>query len=731
MSTSIKSAGPITAIWLGRASPLGATWDGQGVNFALYSQHAERVELCLFDDTARHELQRIALPERSDHVWHGYLPQARPGQAYGYRVHGPYQPEAGHRFNANKLVIDPYARDLVGQARWGDALYGYRIGDRRADLSFDRRDSAALMPKCRVLETAFTWGDDRPPSLAWQDTVIYELHVRGFTMSHPDVPPRLRGTYAGLACPVVIDHLKRLGVTTVELLPVHSYLNDHRLAQLGLHNYWGYNTLGFFAPEPRYAARHGASNAPAEFKAMVRTLHAAGIGVILDVVYNHTCEGNALGPTMALRGIDNAAYYVLDAQDRRHYEDMTGCGNTVNVAHPRVLQLVLDSLRYWVQDMHVDGFRFDLAPALARQGGHFAKDGAFFAAIAQDPVLSQVKLIAEPWDLGPGGYQVGNFPAGWSEWNDRYRDGVRGFWKGDAGLAGDLAHRLAGSQELFGWSDKKPHASINFVTAHDGFTLADLVAYNDKHNEANGEHNRDGSSHNLSWNCGIEGVTDDVAIASLRRRQQRNLLATLLLSQGVPMLLAGDEYAHTQQGNNNAYCQDNPIGWIDWQRTPQREAMLAFTQRLIALRRAHPSFRRLAFFKGEALRTDQGRDVTWLRADGAEMAAADWDDVHMRTVGMWMPGAAIAEHGVRCEPVLDDDFFLLLHAGPEPIEFMLPGTRAHDSPSARGWHRLIDTAIEDAAAAFAALADAPVPGAGVITVQARSLVLFWQSGAVR
>jgi isoamylase len=540
----------ISAVWPGAPYPRGATWDGEGVNFALFSEHAQRVELCLFDPAGRREVQRIELKERTDLVWHCYLPEARPGLLYGYRVHGPYQPEQGQRFNAHKLLLDPYARQIVGKLRWSDALYGYSIGHRKADLSFDRQDSARFMPKCKVIDAAFTWGDDRPPAIAWHEMVIYEVHVRGFTMQHPDVPPALRGTYAGLGCAPVIEHLRRLGVTSVELMPVHSFVDDRQLVERGLRNYWGYNTIGYFAPDARYSA----SGKVSEFKSMVKALHSAGLEVILDVVYNHTAEGNHLGPTLAFRGMDNASYYRLSGDAPRFYMDYTGCGNTLNLQHPRVLQLVMDSLRYWVTEMHVDGFRFDLASALARELHEVDRLGAFFDIIRQDPVLNRVKLIAEPWDLGEGGYQVGNFPPGWAEWNDKYRDAMRSYWKGDGGLIGEFARRLTGSSDLYNRSSRRPYASINFVTAHDGFTLHDLVSYNDKHNQDNGEDNRDGSDNNHSWNCGAEGPSDDPQIIALRERQKRNLLATLLLSQGVPMLLAGDEIGHSQRGNNNAYC---------------------------------------------------------------------------------------------------------------------------------------------------------------------------------
>ncbi|WP_029001294.1 glycogen debranching protein GlgX [Azohydromonas australica] len=671
---------PITTVWPGRPYPLGATWDGEGVNFVLFSEHAQEVHLAIFDPSGRRERQRIRLRERTDDLWHCYLPEARPGLAYGYYVRGPHKPEEGHRFNHHKLLLDPYAKDFIGRLRWNDSLWGYSLGHRKGDLSLDRRDSASFMPKCRVLEPAFTWDSDRRPDIPWTDMVIYEMHVRGFTMRHPEVPDALRGTYAALATAPVITYLKRLGVTTLELLPVHTNVNDHYLAQRGLQNYWGYNTLGFFAPEMRYSA----SEKVKEFKTMVRTLHAAGIEVILDVVYNHTCEGNQMGPTLSMRGIDNAAYYMLGAE-RRYYADYTGCGNTLNLEHPRVLQLVMDSLRYWVDEMHVDGFRFDLASALAREGGVVQHLGGFFDVIRQDPVLNKVKLIAEPWDLGAGGYQVGNFPPGWAEWNDRYRDGMRAYWKGDGGLIGEFARRLTGSSDLYGRSGKKPHASINFITAHDGFTLHDLVAYNAKHNEANGEDNRDGSDNNRSWNCGAEGPTDDAAVVALRERQQRNFLATLFLSQGVPMLLAGDEIGRTQGGNNNAYCQDNETSWLHWDLTPAQEAQLRFTQLLIGLRRGHPTFRRRDFFDGRPLFGGQLKDVLWLKPDGREMTPQEWEHEHARCLGMYLAGAAINDVGRRGRPIYDDDFLIAFNADAEEVPFTIPDIPGED------WRVLIDT----------------------------------------
>ena len=668
----------INAVWPGKSHPRGATWDGHGVNFALFSEHAERVQLCLFDIRG-HERQTIEMPERTDHVWHCYLPQARPGLAYGYRVAGPYRPQDGHRFNPHKLVLDPYARDFVGSLRWNDALYGYTVGHKKGDLSFDKRDSAPYMPKGRVLEGAFSWGDDRRPDIAWHEMVVYEMHVKGFTMRHPQIPEPLRGTYAGLSTAPAIDHLRRLGVTTVELMPVHAFINDRHLAEKKLQNYWGYNTLGFFAPEPRYSW----SQKVKEFKTMVRSLHAAGIEVILDVVYNHSCEGNQLGPTLSMRGVDNASYYVL-ADDPRYYADFTGCGNTLNAEHPRVLQLVMDSLRYWAQEMHVDGFRFDLASALARERGRVEHLGGFFDAVRQDPVLNGVKLVAEPWDLGHGGYQVGNFPLGWAEWNDRYRDGVRAYWKGDAGKLGEFARRLTGSFDLYGGSGKRPNASINFVAAHDGFTLHDLVSYNDKHNEANGEDNRDGHNHNLSWNCGAEGPTDDTHVLALRQQQKRNLLATLLLSQGVPMLLSGDELGRTQHGNNNAYAQDNSISWLDWELSAEQEALIDFVADVVRLRREHPALRRRHFFAGGS--GERAQDVRWLRPDGEEMGEVQWTEDFARCMGMYMAGVGLSDTDYRGIRLADDDFLLLFNAHHEDVAFTLPQANGHP------WTIRLDTA---------------------------------------
>jgi isoamylase len=701
---------PFMAVWPGRPYPLGATWDGEGVNFGLFSEHAERVELCLFDPKGRRQLERIVLREQTDQVWHCYLPDARPGLLYGYRVHGPYDPQRGMRFNPNKLLLDPYARSLVGTLRWSEAHFGYRVGSKREDLVADERDSAFGMPKCQVVDPAFTWGNDRRPNTAWNDTVIYELHVKGFTVNHPGVPPQLRGKYAALGTPAVLEHLRRLGITAVELMPIHAFVDDHHLVKKGLSNYWGYNTIGFFAPETRYSA----DGSLAEFKTMVKTLHSAGIEVILDVVYNHTGEGGRLGPTLSFRGIDNAAYYRLVADNPREYMDYTGTGNTLNMMHPRVLQLIMDSLRYWVLEMHVDGFRFDLAAALARELHEVNRLAAFFDIIHQDPVLSQVKLIAEPWDLGEGGYQVGNFPVGWTEWNGKYRDVVRSVWKGEGGLIGELAYRITGSSDLYARSGRRPYASINFVTSHDGFTLEDLVSYNEKHNEANGEDNRDGDSNNRSWNCGVEGPTDDPQILALRARQKRNLLATLFLSQGVPMLLGGDELGRTQRGNNNAYCQDNEISWIDWSLRDTHELLIAFVQRLTELRRTHPLLRRRSFFQGRRIIGPEIKDIMWLNPDGREMSDEEWGQSFVRCLGMYLAGQAIDEQDERGRPLVDDDLLILINAHHEPIPFTL---QQFQEPTR--WQAVVDTNEESGLASEARY------GAGeTYPLQGRSVALL-------
>ncbi len=661
--------GSPSAVWPGHPYPLGASWDGEGVNFALFSEHGERVELCLFDDRGRRETERIPIHWQTDQVWHCYLPEARPGQLYGFRVYGPYEPESGHRFNPNKLLLDPYAKDILGPVRWNDALFGYTIGDKAEDLQPDPRNSAHGVPKSRVIDTAFTWGDDHPLRTPWYDTVIYELHVKGFTLQHPNVPPQHRGTYAGLASEPVIDHFQRLGVTAVELMPVHSFISDRHLVENGLSNYWGYNTIGYFAPHAPYSATGDIY----EFKTMVKRLHSHGIEVILDVVYNHTAEGSHMGPTLCFRGIDNVAYYRLVADNPRYYMDYTGCGNSLNVMHPRVLQLITDSLRYWVLEMHVDGFRFDLAPTLARGEHAVGRFAAFLNIVHQDPVLSQVKLIAEPWDLGEGGYQVGNFPVGWTEWNSRYRDSMRAYWKGEGSLIGELAYRITGSSDLYEQSGRRPYASINFVTCHDGFTLEDLVSYNDKHNIANLEGNRDGESHNLSWNMGHEGPSPkNLNILNARAQQKRNFLTTLLLSQGVPMLLAGDEFGRTQNGNNNAYCQDNEISWVDWKMDSHGKALLDFVGRLVQLRKEHPVFHRRHFFQGRHIMGANVKDIFWLRPDGEEMTDKEWNLHHARCLGLLLHGDAIEEHDERGRKIRDDTFLLCLNADAQTVRFRMP-----------------------------------------------------------
>jgi isoamylase len=661
--------------------PLGATWDGLGVNFAIFSANATKVEVCLFDPQGKRELERIELPEYTDEVWHGYLPEARPGTTYAYRVHGPFAPEAGHRFNAHKLVLDPYAKQLVGELRWGDALFGYRVGSHRADLSLDRRDSAPLLPKCRVIDPAFTWGHERAPRVAWDRTIFYETHVRGHTMRHPAVPPNLRGTFSGLMQRDVVDYLKSLGITSVELLPVHAFVDDRTLVEKGRRNYWGYNTLGFFAPHPRYMATPFVN----EFKEMIAQFHDAGLEVILDVVYNHTAEGNEMGPTLSFKGIDNASYYRLLSETPRYYINDTGTGNTLNLSHPRVLQMVTDSLRYWVEEMRVDGFRFDLATILGREPYGFDQGGGFLDSCRQDPVLSRVKLIAEPWDCGPGGYQVGGFPPGWAEWNDRYRDTVRAFWKGDDAMLPDLAARLSASGDKFNHRGRKPWSSVNFVTAHDGFTLADLVAYSDKHNEANGEGNRDGHGHNLSWNHGAEGPTDDLEVVALRARQMRNLLATLLFSQGTPMILGGDEFGRSQQGNNNPYCQDNEISWYDWAAIgPEGEALTMFVRTCIALRQRFPALRRGRFLTGASGVVIDVKDVTWVDPAGTEMTDEQWDEAHARCLGMLMDGRA-QPTGIR-QPGHDDTLLLVVNAHHDVVMFRLP-----EVVGGTGWDCIVDT----------------------------------------
>jgi len=702
-------------LWPGKPYPLGATWDGAGVNFSLFSENATKVELCLFDRNDDRRETCIPMTEQTHQVWHVYLPEVRAGQFYGYRVHGPYEPQQGHRFNPSKLLLDPYAKAITRTVCWSDALFGYRIGDPEQDLSRDDRDSAPDMPKCVVVDPAFSWGNDMPPAIPWHQTIIYELHVKGFTMRHPAVPPELRGTYAALTCPEVIDYLKALGITAVELMPVHQFIADKHLEDRGLTNYWGYNSIGFFAPDARYANSGATGEQVAEFKSMVRALHREGIEVILDVVYNHTGEGNHLGPTLCFRGVDNASYYRLVPEDRRYYMDYTGCGNTLDMTHPRVLQLITDSLRYWVREMHVDGFRFDLASTLARELHDVDRLGAFFDIIQQDPVISQVKLIAEPWDLGPGGYQVGNFPALWAEWNAAYRDTVRRFWKGDAGQVGSLGYRLTGSSDLYGHSGRLPYASINFITAHDGFTLHDLVSYNEKHNDANGEDNRDGHNDNLSWNCGAEGETDNPEVLALRERQKRNFLATLFLSQGVPMLLSGDEIGRTQKGNNNAYCQDNEISWVDWKLDKPRRELLEFTRCVIGLMNEHPVLRRRHFFQGRRIRGSEVKDLAWFRPDGKEMNDEDWNNSETRCFGLRLAGDAIEELDARGNRIVDDTLLFLLNAYHEAIRFTLPAHRRKVR-----WEVVMDTNDSQ----FGKTAHRAMRGGDTYDLKARSLALL-------
>ena len=667
-------------VWRGNPYPLGATWDGSGANFAIFSENAEAVDLCLFDADGGNE-QRVRLTEQTDLVWHCYLPDVRPGQRYGYRMHGRYEPATGHRFNPAKLLIDPYAKRFDGTGTWDDALFGYRIG---ADTDeADDRDSAAFVPKSVVVNQAFVWGNDRQLRTPLDRTLIYEVHVKGFTQLHPEVPEELRGTYAGLGSAAAVDYLTNLGITAVELLPVHQHINERHLFERGLVNYWGYNTIGFFAPDVRYSA---TGEPVSEFKSMVKRFHDAGIEVILDVVYNHTGEGDHHGPTLSFRGIDNAAYYRLDPDDPRTYVDYTGTGNTLDATSPRVLQLIMDSLRYWITDMHVDGFRFDLASALARELHDVDKLGSFFDIIHQDPIISQVKLIAEPWDVGPGGYQVGNFPVGWAEWNGKYRDTVRRFWKGVGGQAAELAYRLSGSSDLYAGSGRRPHASINFVTAHDGFTLNDLVSYESKHNEANAEDNNDGDNNNESMNFGVEGETDEESVIEAREKQKRNMLATLLLSQGVPMLLGGDEIGRTQRGNNNGYAQDNEISWFSWQLARRDRQLLGFTRALIRLLKGHPVLRRRRFFQGRQIRGSRVKDLTWFGLDGAEMTDEQWQAPGVKTLGVQFAGDAIEERGPRGERVTDDTLLLVLNADERPVAFTLP-----DHEAARRWEVVFDT----------------------------------------
>jgi isoamylase len=697
-------------IWPGTAYPLGATFDGAGTNFALFSEVAERVELCLFDPDGTET--RLDLPEVDARVWHGYLPRTGPGQLYGYRVHGRYDPKQGLRCNPAKLLLDPYAKAVDGEIDWDESLFGYQF---KSPTKPNDLDSASHMMKSVVISPFFDWQNDRLPRIPYHRSVIYEAHVKGLTMTHPDIPEEIRGTYAALAHPVMIEHLHKLGVTAVELMPVHQFVQDHHLVQRGLSNYWGYNTIGFFAPHNAYAARGQHGEQVLEFKSMVRDLHAAGIEVILDVVYNHTAEGSNMGPTLSFRGIDNQAYYRLVDGDPEHYYDTTGTGNTLLMRHPHVLQLIMDSLRYWVTEMHVDGFRFDLASSLARQFHEVDRLSAFFDLVQQDPIVSQVKLIAEPWDVGDGGYQVGNFPPLWTEWNGKYRDTVRDFWRGDDATLAEFASRLTGSADLYQEDGRRPIASINFVTAHDGFTLNDLVSYNDKHNEANGENNADGESHNRSWNCGVEGDTEDLEVLALRERQKRNFLTTLFLSQGVPMLLHGDELARSQGGNNNAYCQDNEISWVDWKDARENFALMDFTELVSRLRKEHPVFRRRRFFQGDPARGSESElgDIAWFTPSGEHMAEEDWRNGYAKSLAVFLNGEAIAEPTDRGEPIVDDSFLLLFNAHHEDMAFTVPKEIYGER-----WEVVIDTAAP-------IVDDRPSARAGEpVSVEARSILVL-------
>ncbi|BBZ23206.1 glycogen debranching protein GlgX [Mycolicibacter hiberniae] len=704
------------AVWPGSSYPLGAVYDGAGTNFAVFSEVAERVELCLVD-ARDHTETRICLDEVDGYVWHAYLPGIGPGQHYGFRVHGPFNPSAGQRCDPGKLLLDPYGKAFHGGFDFGPELFSYDLSDPDGDRPAPGLDSLGHTMTSVVINPFFDWANDRAPRTPYHQTIIYEAHVKGMTQTHPGIPPEMRGTYAGLAHPVVVDHLKSLNVTAIEVMPVHQFLHDQRLLELGLRNYWGYNTFGFFAPHNEYAANRRPGGAVAEFKAMVRSFHEAGIEVILDVVYNHTAEGNHLGPTLNFRGIDNAAYYRLDEADLRHYTDYTGTGNSLNARHPHTLQLIMDSLRYWVTEMHVDGFRFDLASTLARELHDVDRLSAFFDLVQQDPVVSQVKLIAEPWDVGEGGYQVGNFPGLWTEWNGKYRDTVRDYWRGEPETLGEFASRLTGSSDLYEATGRRPGASINFVTCHDGFTLADLVSYNEKHNEANGEDNRDGESHNRSWNCGAEGPTDDPAILALRAHQARNIMATLLISQGTPMIAHGDEMGRSQRGNNNVYCQDSELSWMDWTLLERNADQVAFTRTMTALRTAHPVFRRRRFFEGRPIRGgDEVRDIAWLTPAGHEMTQQDWGSEFGRCVMVFLNGEALPEPDARGARIVDDSFLLCFNAAEEPVEFVTP-----NADYAQVWAAVIDTAHP------AGSTELVVDAGTALTVPGRSLTVLCKS----
>jgi len=697
-----------TNIYTGNPYPLGATYDGEGVNFALCSEHAEAVELYLYDSSDEREIAKFKITEKTHQVWHIYVSGIKPGQLYGYRVHGPYDPSSGHRFNPHKLLIDPYAKAISGTVKWNDALFAYTIGD--DDLSMDATDSAPFVPKSVVTNDKFDWGSDKPPRIPMHKSVIYETHVKGFTAMHPDIPEEIRGTYAAMGHPVAVNYLKELGITAVELLPIHHFLTDRHLKDKGLSNYWGYNSIGFFAPDVRYSASGYHGEQVLEFKQMVKALHEAGIEVILDVVYNHTGEGNEMGPTLSFRGIDNASYYRL-ADDPRYYMDFTGTGNTLNTRQPNVLRMIMDSLRYWIQEMHVDGFRFDLASALARELHEVDKLSSFFDVIHQDPIISQVKLIAEPWDIGEGGYQVGEFPPGWAEWNGKYRDCIRDYWIGADSMIAEFANRLTGSSDLYRGDNRTPSASVNFVTAHDGFTLHDLVSYNEKHNDANGEDNQDGESHNRSWNCGVEGPTDDPEINSLREKQKRNMLTTLFLSQGVPMLVAGDEFGRTQQGNNNAYCQDNEISWLEWTKIDGNQ--LDFTKKLIHLRREHPVFCRRKWFQGLPIRGTGVEDIVWFLPDASEMDDHHWQEDHARSLAVYLNGEGIRSVGNDGKKIVDASFYLLFNAYWEDVSYQLP----NENYGAR-WIKILDT-NNDTIENFGEFA-----AGDTVLVPSRSILLF-------
>ncbi len=694
----------------GAPYPLGATWDGEGVNFALYAENATRVDLCLFDEPKdSRETACVRLADRSNHVWHVYLPGIKPGQLYGYRIDGPFEPSEGHRFNRNKVLIDPYAKAIAGTISWHDSLFGYEMGHPDGDLHFSETDSSPYIPKSVVVDGQFDWEGDKPLKTPYNKTIIYETHVKGFTKLHPEIPEEWRGTYKGMGHPATIKYLQELGITAVELMPVHHFVTDKHLVDKGLTNYWGYNTIGFFAPDVRYAASGIRGEQVREFKEMVKALHKAGIEVILDVVYNHTGEGNHLGPTLSFRGIDNASYYRL-TEDKRYYMDYTGTGNTLNARLPSVLRLIMDSLRYWVLDMHVDGFRFDLAATLARELHEVDRLSAFFDIIHQDPVISQVKLIAEPWDIGEGGYQVGKFPAGWAEWNGRYRDSIRDYWRGADSSLAEFASRFTGSADLYKEEYRRPTSSINFITAHDGFTLADLVSYNEKHNEANGENSQDGESHNRSWNCGAEGPSDDPLINTLRQRQQRNFLTTLFLSQGVPMLLAGDEAGRTQQGNNNAYCQDNEISWMHWDKLDL--PLLNFTRNLIRLWREHPAFRRLRWFRGQPVEGTEVEDIAWFLPEGTQMSEENWETGFAKSLAVYLNGLALRAVGPKGEKIEDDSFYILFNAHHEPLSFILP-------PEAYGhdWQLILDTSQQQTGKHFKPGSKVKVEGLSVVVLQ--------------